>query len=93
MNMVMMVDDHNYSYSKCLSLISRCQWKRHCIKTNILSKAWKEVSSEKVTTRVVLHEGDGRGDRTLTLEKITSYRKPEEDVAATDTQRDSIRFG
>ncbi|XP_069984239.1 titin isoform X5 [Penaeus vannamei] len=55
-------------------------------------KAWKEVSSEKVTTRVVLHEGDGRGDRTLTLEKITSFRKPEEDVAATDTQRDSIRW-
>ncbi|XP_042876868.1 titin-like isoform X4 [Penaeus japonicus] len=55
-------------------------------------KAWKEVSSEKVTTRVVLHEGDGKADRTLTLEQITSYRKPEDDVAAMDTLRDSIRW-
>ncbi|KAK8746903.1 hypothetical protein OTU49_016888, partial [Cherax quadricarinatus] len=53
-------------------------------------KAWKEVSSETVRTRVILHGGDTQGDRTLTLEQITSVRKPE-DIQDSQTLRNAFR--
>ncbi|XP_068215232.1 uncharacterized protein [Palaemon carinicauda] len=52
---------------------------------------WKEVSSEKVTTRLVFHGGDGQGDRTLTLEQITSLRAPEKSTS-TDIAKDTVRW-
>ncbi|XP_066957162.1 uncharacterized protein [Macrobrachium rosenbergii] len=52
---------------------------------------WKEVSSEKVTTRLVFHGGDGQGDRTLTLEQITSLRAPESGTS-TDIAKDTVRW-
>ncbi|KAK8746904.1 hypothetical protein OTU49_016888, partial [Cherax quadricarinatus] len=54
-------------------------------------KAWKEVSSETVRTRVILHGGDTQGDRTLTLEQITSVRKPE-DIQDSQTLRNAFRW-
>ncbi|KAK8383211.1 hypothetical protein O3P69_011607 [Scylla paramamosain] len=53
-------------------------------------KAWKEVSTETRRTRVVLHGGDSQGDRTLTLEHVTSLRKPD-DTVDSRTARDSYR--
>ncbi|KAG7155331.1 hypothetical protein Hamer_G024376 [Homarus americanus] len=54
-------------------------------------KAWKEVSSETVTTRLVLHGGDTQGDRTLTLEQVTSIRKPDK-TQESQTLRDAFRW-
>ncbi|KAK7085995.1 hypothetical protein SK128_018094 [Halocaridina rubra] len=52
---------------------------------------WKEVSSEKITTRLIFHGSEGRGDRTLTLEQVTSLRTPETSRAS-DVARDVIRW-
>lgn len=47
---------------------------------------WKEISSEKVTTKVVLHTDSKGNQRTLTLEQTTTRKQPEKGMVAEEKE-------